>query len=103
MNPVWHRYVDFVSEFGAGIRHIEFIVEKTTPKGLWLVPVTELGKRRFILTNARKKFAHPTESEAIESFIARKSRKIDILRARVEHTQKARRIAELMRSELSNQ
>lgn len=47
-------------------------VEKRTPKGAWL-------SDRFVLLTANKRYACNTEEEAIESFIARRKRQIQIL------------------------
>lgn len=71
-------------------------VAKTTPKGVWLnlgftidwgtQPKEERiklrnGDYRFVLLDARKQFACPTIHEALESFIARKNRHLDVLEA----------------------
>jgi len=54
----------------------EFPITKTTPKGVW---INNLGIPRFVLLNAYKRFACPTKEEALESFMARKTRQIKIL------------------------
>ena len=55
------------------------VIERT-PCGVWL---DYHGQRKFVLSGARKRFACPTIEEAKESFIARKTRQLAILRARV--------------------
>lgn len=63
-----------------------FRVKSHTPKGVWLQwkigPWTSTEKK-FVLHNARKKFAHPTRNEALESFIARKTKQKKILSAQL--------------------
>lgn len=66
-------------------------VLKETPKGVW---IQAYGTKKFILQNARKKFACPTIEEAIESFIARKKRQIRILSGQLENAKMAQYYAE---------
>lgn len=63
-----------------------FEVVKTTPKGvqLWV-----WGRKRFVLRDARRRYACPTLDEARESFIARKERQIGIYEARAANAQEA--------------
>lgn len=55
-------------------------VTKRTPKGAWL-------GTRFVLLTARKRWATNTEDEAIESFIARKRRQIEILTGKLKQAE----------------
>lgn len=51
-------------------------VKRHTPCGVWL----DMGygvKDKFVLNNARRRFAYPTEAEALDSFIIRKLRQIE--------------------------
>lgn len=59
---------------------LEYEVIKTTPKGVWL---NVYGERRFVRTDARKRFACPTVEEAKASFVARKKAQIRIYRSRL--------------------
>lgn len=59
---------------GVGIDH--FPVTKKTPKGVW---VTAWGGPKFILDGAGRRFAYPTREQAIDSFMRRKRRQIQIL------------------------
>jgi len=56
----------------------KYKVMRHTKKGVWI----EFGfsKDRFVLKDARKRFACPTVEEAEQSFIARKERQLSILR-----------------------
>lgn len=60
----------------------KFSVIKVTPKGVWL-------NGRFVLRDARKRYACPTEDEARVSFLARKTKQLRILRKQVEHVEQA--------------
>lgn len=48
----------------------KYRVIKRTPKGAWIEE--GIGGKRFVLLTARKRFACPTEAEALESLVARK-------------------------------
>lgn len=59
----------------------EYSILKRTPKGFWIgYAFGGGGKFKFILANAKKKYAHKTKEAAAESFIARKERQIAILK-----------------------
>ncbi len=62
-------------------------VVKTTPCGVWL----DIG--RFVKTSGRKRYACPTEAEALVSFQARKQRQLYILRAQASRVERALAIA----------
>jgi hypothetical protein len=77
--------------------HLEIEIEafpiiKKTHSG-WIIPqVPKQGRGRdwrLILFNGRKKFAHPSSQEALESFIARKRAQARIYDARAETARKA--------------
>ena len=55
-----------------------YTVVKETPKGVWLKDWLNPCKK-FVLRDAKKRFACPTKKEAQESFIHRKNRHIAIL------------------------
>lgn len=62
-------------------------IKRKTPCGVWID--TGYSSEKFILTKARKKWACPTEEEAIESFKFRKRRQVKILKAQLERAQQA--------------
>jgi hypothetical protein len=72
----------------------KFRVLKHTPKGVWLQRYVVYGDKRFVLRDARKRFACPTIEEALASFIARKDRQIRIHTARLREAEEARTIAQ---------
>jgi hypothetical protein len=61
-------------------------VESVTKRGVW---VSVYGMRKFVLDNARKRYAYPTVEQALESFHARKRRQVQILRARLQEAEAA--------------
>jgi len=89
---VWYRYNDMVyaeidewgEAYGRGrieVNLYEYKVIKKTPKGVWL---DNYGFKKFVLKDARKRFACPTKQEALESFIARKKKQLKILKAQMD-------------------
>lgn len=71
----------------------ELQVVKITTKGVW---VNNYGKRRFILTDAKKHYALPTKQLALESFIARKKRQCTILQGNINVATRQMRMAQSM-------
>lgn len=63
-------------------------VTKRTPKGARLV------EGRFVLLTARKRWACNTRQEALESFVARKRRQIDILDDKLARARKELQLTE---------
>ena len=51
----------------------KYPIIKRTPKGCWISMDEIENPKKFVLLTARKRYACPTEGEAVESFIARKS------------------------------
>jgi hypothetical protein len=98
---IWYRIEDFrtagpADEYGEPtytsapeIRLHEYVVRQVTPKGVricWkLNNYVDGGHYRFVLLNARKRFACPTIKEALESFLARKKRQCGILQNQLQH------------------
>lgn len=100
----WYRYEDVqyagpVDEFdrllGPGPLRImlrTFPVTRHTPSGVWLSNASSryaYRPERFVLRDAKKRFACPTKKEALESFIARKKRQAGIHRARMQRAELA--------------
>jgi hypothetical protein len=95
---VWYRYEDVqyassLDEFdnpqGDGRVAVDlrrFRVLRHTPKGTW---IDAYGEPRFVLRNATKHYACPTEEEAKASFVARKNAQIRIYNARIHRAQQA--------------
>jgi hypothetical protein len=78
-----YRYEDYKEscgyddEWGCGysikVRLVRLYITKRTKKGVWI------EGRRFVLLSGRKRYAFPTQQEALDSFIARKKRQILLL------------------------
>lgn len=98
---VWYRVEDrrysVADEWGdhsyttVQIHVREIPVLRHTPKGVWLEePWNIAGEgKRFVLRDARKRWACPSKEEAMESFRARKQRQARILRARLATVEEA--------------
>jgi len=100
IGDIWYRYEDKtyaapLDEFDKpiGSPRLEVLlrsyqVMKHTTHGVWL---SESGITfwRFVLHNARKRFACPTIEEAKTSFIARKTKQARIYRARAQRAEEA--------------
>jgi hypothetical protein len=105
-NEGYYRFDDYVIAYGeedefdskipprVGVTLRRFRVMKHTPKGVWLD--LTWGKRRFVLNDSRKRFAHPSKEEARDSFLARKGRQVRILEARLEIAREALKHAEVL-------
>lgn len=86
----------------------EFTVDKVTPQGAWIRGFWRQEKedgvfhmagpesRRFVLLNARKRFACPTKMEALQSLLARRKKQRRIYKARLSHIEEAIRQVERM-------
>lgn len=88
MTRVYYRYEAFHRTDDLTLMYLEeYPVLKETPSGVW---INDWGmKKRFILTRAHKKWAHPTKAAALEGFIKRRERQIDILTAQLDRAKKA--------------
>lgn len=99
VGDTWYRYDDIryaapLDEYenprGPGRVAVElrsYQIQRVTPKGVWLSRY--FGAPRFVRLSARKRFAYPTPEEALESFMARKTRQLSILRAQAEKVERA--------------
>lgn len=89
---IWHRiedrtYSSIPDEYDrwypiTKVEHRKFEVLKHTSKGVWLRE-HPMVMPKFVLRDARKRFACPTIEEALESFIARKTKQASIYRNRM--------------------
>ena len=67
-----------------------YLIVRRTPKGVWIeIPGRYPPKQKFVLIDARKRFAHETWEDAKISFLARKARQFQIMNARIENIQDA--------------
>ena len=77
--------------FDSAIAFTALLIVKRTPRGTW---VMDWGKRRFVLSDGRKRYAYPTKREALESFAHRKRKQLVILTAQIEEAGEASAVAE---------
>ena len=73
--------IDFICE--------KFSIVKYTRCGVWIKLDYYPYKDKFVNLNAKKKYACLTKKEAIESFIKRKNRQIEIPTDQLYHAKKA--------------
>jgi hypothetical protein len=61
-----------------------FKLKKETPKGYWIIqhghPATLHSKPRWVSKTAKKRYAYPTEKEALANCIARTKRRMKFLK-----------------------
>lgn len=82
----FYRIQESLSSDCASLICWDFPIVKRTRHGVWL---WVWGAKRFVLTDARKKFACATKEEALISFQARKKRQIHILEHQLEKARRA--------------
>ncbi len=84
--------LDQTDYYSMKLRCDEYEIVKTTPKGCWIKVF--MGKPKFVLLTATKKFACPTKKEALQSLIARKKKEIQIHQYKIEFCQKVLTLCE---------
>ncbi len=82
----------------------EYVVTSITPKGVWISPVGWYWrpKFKFMLANARKRFAHDNEKDALESYVARQRRRIQILEHQLSKSRRGMALAKTRLEQLNN-
>lgn len=108
MKAQWLRYDSHlvssgIDEYGVRwedptveVRLHRYYVTKETPKGVWL---DVYGTRKFVLRDARKRWACPTQKEALASFTRRKQRQVGVLEYQLGHAKEALRLARVLAGE----
>lgn len=88
----WYRYRDAYTGHTPSIYLETFRVSSVTKKGVWLV----IGycTKKFVLRDAHKRWACPTEEEAMTSFVARKKRQRALLRGQLHHVEEVLELTE---------
>jgi hypothetical protein len=56
----------------------DFSLIKETPKGYW-IGFKDIGSYKWISKTSKKRYAYPTEKEALNNFILRTERRVKIL------------------------
>lgn len=76
----FYRYEDSTY---SGVRMVEFNLIKETPEGYWIMDGFD---KRWVSKTGKKRYAYPTQAEALTSYIARKSRQKELLTAQLNNT-----------------
>lgn len=76
MAEIWYRYDGYATETGSPYLG-KYPVVKTTAKGVW---IDVWGKHRFVLLDARKRWAYPTKELALNSFLIRRTKQVQLAR-----------------------
>lgn len=71
-----------------------FEVLGETPCGYWIKLFYWGDDKKWVSKVARKRFAYPSEQEAMRSFKARKRRQIEILEGQLNHARQALHLAD---------
>lgn len=82
----FYRYSDSRFKYGEYTIVLEqFILIKETPQGYWITDEWDHTHefKRWVSKHGRKRYAYPSKKEALESFLARKKRQIEILKAQL--------------------
>lgn len=72
----WYRFVDSDQEWSRDPYEMKFPVVRYTAK---CVVLNWYGKEKFVLLDARKRFAYPTRELAMESYIRRKEVEVSMM------------------------
>ncbi len=93
------RYEERLDTRGVHVDIRVFNVVKETPCGYWIDLYNGLFEydkhsRKWVSKTAKRRFAYPTEHEALTNFKARKRRQIEILQSRIHYAKVALRMAD---------
>lgn len=84
MAETWYRY----EMLGNHMRCETFDIIKHTPKGVWLqIGPAFFNEKKFVLKDARKRYAYPTKELAWESFKLRREWRIIHLKNQLEYSE----------------
>lgn len=72
----------------------EFEVTKETPKGYWISIASWGHWKRWVSKTSRKRYAHPTEKEALNGFVLRTRARVKIMKHQLAISQIALSMAE---------
>lgn len=78
-----HRVEERFYTNGLQIEKQKFKVIKETRCGYWIKLFSMFDDKKWVSKGGKKRYAYPTEEEALTSFIARKKRQIKILEGKL--------------------
>jgi hypothetical protein len=79
-----YRFKDIRDTMGIRVIKKKFKVVKETPCGYWVRLYYSFNDKKWVSKVAKKRYAYPTEQEAMTNFKARKRRQIEILSAQLQ-------------------
>ena len=88
----FYRYEETrVANIGVRVHLREWKLLKETPKGYWIVPEWDDSAyhKKWVSNSSKKRFAYPSEEDAMKNFIARKKRQIEILKYKLKDARDA--------------
>ena len=80
---------------------ITFYIVKHTAKGKWITNEHQSIIKRFVLNNAKKRYAHETKLDAINAFLLRKQSQHRIITARMQQVNSAIIIGQQLKAGLT--
>lgn len=84
-----YRFDDTSTLMGIQVKKRKFRVIKETPCGYWISLFESFDDKKWVSKVAKKRYAYPTDIEALTSFKARKRRQIEILQAQINQAKAA--------------
>lgn len=84
-----YRVDDVCYTTGVRIEKRKFKVVKETPCGYWIDLFEFFDDKKWVSKTGKKRYAYPTEEEAMTSFKARKKRQIQILSDKLSRARRA--------------
>jgi hypothetical protein len=88
-----YRFDDMHYTTGVRVEGRKFRVIKETPCGYWIKLFDCFDDKKWVSKGGKKRYAYPTEEEALTSFKARKRRQIQILENQLTRARAALRMA----------
>lgn len=83
--PIWYRYWDYCGSNNEPVVVLQEVrVLKETEKGVWLETDWEI-KNKFVLKEARKRWAYPTIELARDSFEKRKLKQLQHVKNKMDY------------------
>ena len=84
---IFYRYEDMRYTDRVRVIELKFTLDKETPCGYWIFRNGSSllkNNRKWVSKTSKNRYAYPTRKEALENFVARKNRQIEILSYQLE-------------------
>lgn len=79
----------------------EYKLMRETPKGYWIGHIWDTKPFKWISKTSRKRFAYPTKEEALNGFLIRTKRRIEILKSQIYQAEQALMTAERINGDIA--